>query len=403
MRKRELNSRITENRYLIQDIYSLLSEEKRISECEHLKTYLSDNENRQNFEIILNEISASDELVKKISRRSIEQKAQDKEILMSRLIEASNRRTSTIRRLVISISATAAALLITFIAWNSFERELKNENSIISENISKPTLILENGEIISLTEKTNDTIQQLKVLIGNADNRLCYTLKDSSQHEVSVNSDSLVFNTLVVPTKYSYNMRLCDGTEVFLNSGSRIKYPEAFGSNQREVILEGEAYFKVSKEARPFIVKAGDISIRVYGTEFNVNHISSMNIVETVLAKGSVGISKVGIDRELMLSPNQKLLFENNNFDFSDVDATDYSGWTEGLFRYKKQSLKRVLNDLSLWYGTKFNVNCNIDDVTITLTAKRTDSADKIIDFIGTIIDKIIVKEGKEVYTIEEK
>lgn len=400
MKKRELHSCIEKNQDIMQDIASLLSDKKSVDECEYLKAYLSDNKNRQNFRTILNEIGSSDELIETVNKRNREQ---DKERFMSRLTEASTRRTRRVRRLTVSISTAAAALLISFLILTNSEKEFKDKRAVVSENISKPTLILESGKIISLTERTDHTIQQHKVLIGNADNRLYYTLKDSSDYGVSENADSLVFNTLVVPTKYSYNIRLCDGTEVFLNAGSRIKYPEAFGSNQREVILEGEAYFKVSKEARPFIVRAGDVSIRVYGTEFNVNHVASMNLVETVLAKGSVGVSKTGLKRELMLSPNQKLLFENNNFDFSEVDASNYSGWTEGLFRYKKQPLKRVLNDLSLWYGTKFNVNCNIDDVTITLTAKRTDSADKIIDFIGTIIDKVIVKDGREVYTIEEK
>lgn len=400
MKKRELYNSIEENRDTMRDITSLLNDEKSMDECEHLKTYLSDNNNRQNFKTIINEIGSSDEFIAKVNKRDREK---DKEILMRRLTEASTRRTRTLRRLTASISTAAAALLITFIVLTNSDKEFKDKKAVVSENISKPTLILESGEVISLTERTDDTIQQHKVLIGNADNRLSYTLKDSSDYGTSENADSLVFNTLVVPTKYSYNIRLCDGTEVFLNAGSRIKYPEAFGSSHREVILEGEAYFKVSKESRPFIVRAGDVSIRVYGTEFNVNHVASMNIVETVLAKGSVGVSKMGLKRELMLAPNQKLLFENNNFDFSEVDASDYSGWMEGQFRYKKQPLKRVLNDLSLWYGTKFNVNCNIDDVTITLTAKRTDSADKIIDFIGTIINKVIVKEGKEVYTIEEK
>lgn len=400
MKKDKYNKIIRENQEILEDLSSLLKEEKCFEESNHLKDYLTNNENRQNFNEILDEMESFDELVKKVNARN---KALDKERLLEQLNEASSRRALNRRHFITSVTVAAAVLLVSLIVWSRKEGESETKRSVVTETILKPTLILDDGKVISLTETTKDTIQQLKVMIGNIDNKLCYTLKDTLSTGEKVALDSLVFNTLVVPTKYNYKIRLCDGTEVFLNAGSRIKYPEAFGTTQREVILEGEAYFKVHKEERPFIVRAGDVSVRVYGTEFNVNHVSSMKLVETVLAKGSVGVSKTGGPQEMMMTPNQKLLFENNNFNLKEVDAQDYSSWTEGLFRYKKQPLKRVLNDLSLWYGTRFIVNCDIEEVTVTLTAKRTDSADKIIDFIGTIIEKVIIKEGKEVYTIEEK
>lgn len=399
MKEKDIDYIIEENRELSKDIASIVTGESSIEECQQLMIYLSDEDNYNNFIHILEDIGSADDITEQVKGRN---KIEDKELLLHRLTLLSRQRSLRIRKqIAVVVGGVAAVLLLSLMIWMVFDN-INHQTPVTAEyRVFKPTLFLDNGDTISLTETNQDTIQALKMIIGNTDNKLSYRLNDTLSLERDTTRHQLAYNTLVVPAKFNYNLILSDSSEVFLNAGSKIKYPIYFGATNREVWLEGEAYFKVNKDARPFVVKAGDLSIRVYGTEFNVNYIVSMNSVKTVLAKGSVGVTKLGLDKEFILTPNQMFLVEKGNSVVKDVVAKDYSSWIDGLFRYKKEPLKGVLNDLSLWYGIRFNINVDIEDLTVTMTAKRTDSADEIISFIATIINKTIIKEGKEVYTIE--
>ncbi len=117
---------------------------------------------------------------------------------------------------------------------------------------------------------------------------LSYNKSDSIDNVKNVTE----YNTLITPRGGEYTLFLSDGTEVILNSGSKLKYPVVFNHNNREVELEGEAFFRVTKSKKsPFIVKTNDVNVTVYGTVFNVSAYNNENLIQTTLIEGSVGVS----------------------------------------------------------------------------------------------------------------
>ena len=143
-------------------------------------------------------------------------------------------------------------------------------------------------------------------------------------------------------------LTLDDGTLVHLNYNTRLIYPEEFGRGDRNVILDGEAYFMVAKDkSRPFIVHTTNGDVKVYGTEFNVNTSHSTSVV---LVKGSVSVTPTG-GREIMLKPGQQLTLTDNQPSVTQVDTAPYVAWNEGKFFFEEWPLERIMQVIARWYG----------------------------------------------------
>lgn len=162
-------------------------------------------------------------------------------------------------------------------------------------------------------------------------------------------NESLI-NRLVVPRRGEFNLTLADGTKVWLNSESELSYPLKFSGTERVVYLEGEAYFDVAPDKEsPFIVKVNDLEVKVYGTQFNINA-RREGIVETVLVKGSVGLTGRGC--ETMLEPEQKAEYDSRSGKVvvEEVDVLPYVAWQQGNFVFQNESLESIMEKLKLWY-----------------------------------------------------
>lgn len=172
-----------------------------------------------------------------------------------------------------------------------------------------------------------------------------------------VYSDSVVpeyvdTNVLRIPKGGEFKLQLADGTQVYLNSATDLRYPVAFTGSERRVYLKGEAYFEVAKDAEhPFIVVTDDVQVRVYGTSFNVNTLGADG-VRTVLVEGKVGIRGQDSDREYVLKPNELAFYDRNSRDMKieTVDPDLYTLWRKGIFVFERETLENIMNTLSLWY-----------------------------------------------------
>lgn len=148
-------------------------------------------------------------------------------------------------------------------------------------------------------------------------------------------------------------LKLEDGTVVWLNSATEIEYPSYFSDSERRVILKGEAYFEVSKDSiRPFIVSTGDMDVKVYGTQFNVNTRRD-NMTTTTLVEGSVAIIPADSETETLLTPGETGKFDMNTgkIDIREDDIDLYIGWRQGAYHFSNSSLESLFNEISLWYG----------------------------------------------------
>jgi ferric-dicitrate binding protein FerR (iron transport regulator) len=208
-------------------------------------------------------------------------------------------------------------------------------------------LVLADGQRIELEKSANSNILQEQAEIINIDTTvLRYTASSEAIKPAA-------FNTLIVPRGGQYKIELADGSEIWLNAETRLRYPVHFGGvAKREVFLEsGEAYFKVKRNTEmPFVVKAGGMDVQVLGTEFNVN--TYTNNYATTLAHGSVRLS--GGTATTMLKPGEQGVYTEGIFTRKAVDVDTYTAWKDGQIIFEEAPLEVVMNSLGRQYDFTF-------------------------------------------------
>lgn len=163
--------------------------------------------------------------------------------------------------------------------------------------------------------------------------------------------------TIHVPAGQRAEVTLSDGTNVWLNSHSTLKFPVHFEANARNVELDGEGYFTVAhNESRPFTVQTKQYAIHVLGTEFNVRAYHSSDLFETALLEGSVEISTQGKSENLRLKPNQIVSAENGKLNIHSIPDYNYFKWREGLFCFDNETVESLIAKMQLYYDIKIEV-----------------------------------------------
>lgn len=245
--------------------------------------------------------------------------------------------------------AAAVAILVIGISSLLFFREEHSSPTLatITPGRSKAMLILNNGDIIDLSQSDkNEIITTEELSIQNDGRQLRYTVVENKKNESTRN-----YNELIVPKGGEFTLTLSDGSRVWLNSQSKIKYPIIFDDMIREVYLEGEAYFEVAKDSkRPFHVNARNgVNIEVLGTSFNVKCYADENTVETVLEEGSVRMSR-GKDA-VILNPGCKATYlPNEPIRKKTVNPELYTAWRLGQYIFMNESVENILKQLARWY-----------------------------------------------------
>jgi transmembrane sensor len=164
---------------------------------------------------------------------------------------------------------------------------------------------------------------------------------------------------LVVPRSRRITLVLSDGSTVWLNSESRLRYPEYFSGSTRTVGLEGEAYFDVKKsEGKSFIVTTREISIKVLGTTFNVSAYADEGQISTTLVQGSIEMRENGSDNVRLLEPSQRAIYniENNTIQVDTTDTELYTSWIHGYLKFSSESLEQVIQKLVRSYGISMEI-----------------------------------------------
>ncbi len=187
------------------------------------------------------------------------------------------------------------------------------------------------------------------VTINKTDLRgITYDVRDS----VIIEEDELSYNQIIVPAGERFSVRLSDGTKVWINSESSLRYPAYFGKNVREVEARGNVYFEVTKDStRPFVVVSRELRTEVLGTRFEVNTYGDRDEVSTTLVEGSVRVN-VG-SRFVVMKPNQQFVFntKNGKMDVVEVNAARKVMWRDGILIIDNESFRDVIWKLERWYG----------------------------------------------------
>jgi ferric-dicitrate binding protein FerR (iron transport regulator) len=212
-------------------------------------------------------------------------------------------------------------------------------------------IVLDDASEGALSRQGNTTVIKLDK------GKLAYNTQTVSQIPVK----TTLYNTLTTPRGGQYCVILPDGSTVWLNASTSLKYPTAFAGNERKVEIEGEAYFEIAKnEAMPFIVTAGNSEIKVLGTHFNVSAYSDDKVLKTTLLEGSVEFSlakQAGNSNEgsaIKLQPGQQVqLDEANTLAVVEVDTEEAIAWKNGLFIFNNEDLGSIMQKITRWYDVK--------------------------------------------------
>ena len=183
-------------------------------------------------------------------------------------------------------------------------------------------------------------------------------------------ASNTALNTISTPRGGQYKVVLPDGSAVWLNAASSLRYPTKFASNERKVELMGEAYFDVSHDAKkPFLVKSGEQTVQVLGTQFNINTYQG-NVIYTTLVTGSVRINEEASGKSVTIKPNQQVTYNGRSLDVQPVSVDQYVAWRDGDFRFRETPLIDVLQQLERWYDVEVDYN-NVPDAHINGVLSR--------------------------------
>lgn len=276
----------------------------------------------------------------------------------------------------------------------------------------KATLILADGSEVVLEEHQNEEIKSGGgVKISNSNKILRYSVVGNKLNE---NSGKVTYNTLHVPNGGIYQIELPDGTIVWLNSATSLKFPTQFIGKERVVSVDGEAYFEVEKDKKkPFIVKTQFADITVLGTHFNVSSYDEDNFFSTALLEGSVRLNALNqSNANVTLKPGQKgnLIKEGDSpISVKNVDVTQEVAWKDGKFFFEKESLGTIVKKLGRWYKADFKFDeKSIASFTFTGVAQKDQPLEYLLDIISKT-SKVkyeiikLPKSGRKMILIKKK
>jgi ferric-dicitrate binding protein FerR (iron transport regulator) len=278
--------------------------------------------------------------------------------------------------------AAAAAVLLTMIGAGSYFWLLKKpgKNPVHAETVkTKPRdlppgrdaamLTLADGRTIILDSASGTISKQGGASVINIKGMVSYSLPTGRESK-----GEAVYNKVSTARGNQYQLVLADGSKVWLNSASSLRFPTAFTGDRREVELDGEGYFEIAKNAaKPFHVKTQTQDIEVLGTHFNVNAYADEAATKTTLLEGSVKVrqwsmvnGQLKTDNEALLSPGeQAVLKANSRFTIDrSPDLDQVMAWKNGWFEFEKTDIKTIMRQISRWYDVDIRYETKTDNET---------------------------------------
>lgn len=272
--------------------------------------------------------------------------------------------------------------------------QYKNDKTKIKVPSDAIQLVLENGDIQILSPNGEQQIikKNGKVVASQKDNEINYRSANSM--------NKLVYNEIKIPYGKTFKVMLSDGTMVNMNAGSSLKYPVQFiKGHNREVALDGEAFFDVAKDkTHPFIVKTRGVDVKVLGTKFNVSSYKEDADISTVLVEGSVSLSDAA-NRKAMLVPGEKGSWNSKNTEIAveTVDTRFYTEWINGEIVFRKTAFRDIIIKLERTYNVTIENNRKdiLDKKFNASFNKNIESIEKVLETMSKIQGFTYKKEGR--------
>jgi ferric-dicitrate binding protein FerR (iron transport regulator) len=306
---------------------------------------------------------------------------EDKDAILAAIFQADQPSQITVirsKRRYYMAAAVAAGIILTTAYISSRKPKtlpaLANQE-VLTPGTNKAMLTLADGSQIPLDSAANGALaQQGGTRITNANGQLSY--------QAGSTEEQVMYNTVTTPHGGQYQLTLADGSRVWLNAASSIRFPTAFRGNDRQVTITGEAYFEVAQQAsQPFsvLVKADgkEMMVKVLGTSFNIMAYADEQAVKTTLVDGAVQVQH-GAEQSV-LKPGLEASLASDHFNIAPADLEQTLAWKEGKFRFRNTNIRTIMRQLSRWYDMEVVYNGDVSDIDLTGVISRREDADKLL------------------------
>lgn len=302
-------------------------------------------------------------------------------------------------------AAAAAFIIIAAASWLLYYKGKRSDirHPQISKSDFPPghngaMLTLANGSIILLDSAANGTIAvESNTTITHQNGLLSYNITS----DISKSDISKSYNTITTPHGRQFSLLLPDGSRVWLNAASSLRYPVAFSGNDRTVELNGEAYFEIAANARqPFFVQSAGQRVQVLGTSFNINAYTNEPHTKTTLLDGSIRLSTVsGGQSFVVLTPGQQARLNGQALTVQPADVQQAVAWKNGLFSFRQADLKTIMRQLERWYTIEVKFEGDAGNETFTGKIGRNLSLRDVMDGLASTHVKYRI-EGNRVIVL---
>ena len=377
-----------------------------VSEHEELDAWVAESDhNLRLFEELTDEnnLDKTFELIKQINTKKALEKVQ------ARIRVNENNRRPVLKNIWFYVAAASILAIVVSIV---FEYQVKKKNAVRTESLiakkdfdpgkDRATLTLNDGSIITLDSIANGSLNNRSGILIEKINNGLISYQDNNEKPSAMN-----YNSLITPRGGQYQVVLSDGTKVWLNAASSLRFPTSFPSHERRVELTGEAYFEVARDpTRPFRVnilhssgRGGGGLVEVLGTHFNISAYIEDDTIKTTLLEGSVKVSKneqaaitIVPGQQAEISPKSPTIHVTRDIDTSQVIA-----WKNGLFHFKHTDLREIMHQLSRWYNVDIDYTGSVAGKSFTGKIRRNAKASEVLamlEYVGVhfrIEDKKIV------------
>lgn len=293
----------------------------------------------------------------------------------------------------IYMGASVAAILLLFIGIryvpNMLHQSPVDTISVIAA--ADPVLYFDDGGQMAL-KGTAITVKEGAITVTN----------EEGEVELLTENKEIQYATIHIPKGYMYEVILEDGTHIWLNADSKLRYPLSFTGTKREVTLWGEAYFKVTHDAlHPFRIEAGRHHVEVLGTEFNIYAYEDDLTVRTTLVAGSIAVETEN-DR-LLLHPGEQILLSNEGALVCKVNISNIASWRENMFVMEGRTLDEIMTSLARWYDFKVEyVDAEIRNTVFNGIVPRYEEFGRILNLLERTDEVRFTVKGNTV-TVKQK
>ncbi len=381
--------KIKEALSLSQGISDIISGQADAENQHTVDSWIAENERNKD---LFDKICSEDTMQKKIHNY----KNSDAEQAFDKFLKARTQRSK--RRILYRVLSGAATIALCLGLWTLVQlQKQKTQPLQVATTEQHATDMSENKPVLTLGDGTQMNVWGDNLHFKETEKGQKIMLGDSllSQRDDSTTTES--YNTLEVPAMCDFHFTLSDGTKVWMNAASTLKYPTKFAADSRTIFASGEIYLEVAKDAkRPFYVAIDGITIKVLGTSFNIRAYENENDTKVTLIEGKIAAQTN--DKEYTLTPGKQLKRGKTfgGVGIRTVDPTEIIAWTKGYYVFKKSRLQDVATTLQNWYGVTIMMTSEISSTTTyTGVVNKKESLDVFLRRLEEVSNVRCSRNGK--------